>query len=153
MTWNYVPPQVQVKVELGWQYPALAKKVKGVKAEICAVESAVIVCLVSRFGAGTAWMAIAQPRRIKNANLAIFEIILQRVLVSTTGHFIDKLDSKYLREAKNWNYVLQRMWGSWACSTIDTLHELGVRLDMHGHVIPIHAQHEIPIIFLRCIYK
>lgn len=43
-----LPPQLQLIVVLGSQYAALAKNVKGLNALICAVESAVIVCLLAK---------------------------------------------------------------------------------------------------------
>jgi hypothetical protein len=64
-----VPPQVKLIVELGLQYAALAKNVKGVNDEICAELRAVMLCLLAISNPGAALTKDASRKgKIKQEN-------------------------------------------------------------------------------------
>lgn len=68
------PPHVHVSVVDGWQYAALAKKVNGVKDEICAVDSVVMACRACREGAAWTDTTRAPTRATKSEVGAIAEV-------------------------------------------------------------------------------
>ena len=69
---TFIPPQLHVKVALGWQYAALAKYVHGVKILIWAVERGVMPCLGSR---GAPWTGKTLARIAKTRS-NIFAIVI-----------------------------------------------------------------------------